>query len=159
MRVQHLLCKLCWDRGDTSGEVLLSDEVSDLEIDSLSMCIANHVRCTHRKHEKANAERKLTPEERKAKKLKKLKEDLSCGIHVTVYRVRDMSNPANKFKVDMNAQQYHLTGCTLLYQDVNIVIVEGGECGGTGACWVGVVSYQNINFSLNVSVTHTLLAF
>ena len=90
--------------------------------------------------------------------MKKLKEDLSCGIHVTVYRVRDMSNPANKFKVDMNAQQYHLTGCTLLYQDVNIVVVEGGEC-GTGACWVGVVSYQNINFSLNVSVTHTRLAF
>ena len=83
--------------------------------------------CACRKHEKANAERKLTPEEKKAKKLRKLKEDLSCGIHVTVYRVRDMSNPANKFKVDMNAQQYHLTGCALLYQDVNIVIVEGGE--------------------------------
>ena len=44
-----------------------------------------------------------------------------------VFRVRDMSNPANKFKVDMNAQQYHLTGCTLLYQDVNIVVVEGGQ--------------------------------
>ena len=80
-----------------------------------------------RKHEKANAERKLTPEERKAKKLRKQKEDLSCGVHVTVYRVRDMSNPAEKFKVDMNAQQFHLTGCTLLYQDVNIVIVEGGR--------------------------------
>lgn len=80
-----------------------------------------------RKHEKSNAERKLTPEEKKAKKLRKMKEDLSCGVHVTVYRVRDMSNPANKFKVDMNAQQYHLTGCTLLYQDVNIVIVEGGQ--------------------------------
>ncbi len=44
---------------------------------------------------------------------------------MTVYRVRDVSNPANKFKVDMNAQQYHLTGCMLLYQDVNIVAVEG----------------------------------
>lgn len=56
-----------------------------------------------------------------------MKEDLSSGVHVTVYRVRDMSNPALKFKVDMNAQQYHLTGCVLLYQDVNIVIVEGGN--------------------------------
>ncbi len=80
-----------------------------------------------RKHEKANAERKLTPEERKAKTLKKMKEDLSCGVHVTVYRVKDMSNPALKFKVDMNAQQYHLTGCMLLYQDVNIIVVEGGK--------------------------------
>ncbi len=49
---------------------------------------------------------------------------------MTVYRVRDVSNPANKFKVDMNAQQYHLTGCMLLYQDVNIVAVEGGKEGG-----------------------------
>ena len=80
-----------------------------------------------RKHEEANAARKLTPEQRKAKKLKKLKEDLSCGVHVTVYRVRDLSNQAIKFKVDMNAQQYHLTGCVLLFHNVNLVIVEGGD--------------------------------
>ena len=47
---------------------------------------------------------------------------------MTVYRVRDLSRPAIKFKVDMNAQQYHLTGCVLLYRDVNLVIVEGGRC-------------------------------
>lgn len=81
-----------------------------------------------RKHEKSNAQRKLTPEQRKTKNLRKMKEDLSCGVHVTVYRVKDMSNPALKFKVDINAQQHHLTGCVLLYQDVNMVIVEGGEC-------------------------------
>ncbi len=80
-----------------------------------------------RKHEEANAARKLTPVQRKAKKLKKVQEDLSCGVHVHVYRVRDLRNPAIKFKVDMNAQQYHLTGCVLLYRDVNLVIVEGGE--------------------------------
>ena len=92
------------------------------------------VYCHHlvRKHEKANTERKLTPEERKAKTLRKMKEDLSCGVHVTVYRVKDMSNPAIKFKVDMNAQQFHLTGCMLLYQDVNIIIVEGGGWGDSG---------------------------
>lgn len=81
-----------------------------------------------RHHEEANAARKLTPEQRKAKKLRKLKEDLSCGVHVTVYRVRNLSNQANRFKVDMNAQQYHLTGCVLLYHDVNLVVVEGGQC-------------------------------
>ena len=80
-----------------------------------------------RRHEQANAARKLTPAQRKAKKAKKLKEDLSCGTHVTVYRVRDLSKPAIKFKVDMNAQQYHLTGCVMLYRDVNLVIVEGGK--------------------------------
>ena len=80
-----------------------------------------------RRHEQANAARKLTPAQRKAKKAKKLKEDLSCGTYVTVYRVRDLSKPAIKFKVDMNAQQYHLTGCVMLYRDVNLVIVEGGR--------------------------------
>ncbi len=71
--------------------------------------------------------RKLTPDQRRAKKISKMKEDLSCGVHVTVYRVHDLSNPALKFKVDMNAQQLHLTGCVMLFHDVNIVIVEGGE--------------------------------
>lgn len=26
----------------------------------------------------------------------------------------------------MNAQQYHLTGCVLVYSNVNLVIAEGG---------------------------------
>ena len=80
-----------------------------------------------RKHEEANLARKLTPDQRRAKKLQKMKEDLSCGVHVAVYRVHDLSNPALKFKVDMNAQQLHLTGCVMLFHDVNLVIVEGGE--------------------------------
>lgn len=29
-------------------------------------------------------------------------------------------------QVDMNAQQYHLTGCVLVYSNVNLVIIEGG---------------------------------
>ena len=55
--------------------------------------------CHPRKHEAANAARKLTPDQRKAKKLKKVKEDVSCGVHVIVFRVRDLRNPAIKFKV------------------------------------------------------------
>jgi U4/U6 small nuclear ribonucleoprotein PRP3 len=37
-------------------------------------------------HEKANAERKLTPEQRKEKTVKKLQEDTTAGVHVAVYR-------------------------------------------------------------------------
>ena len=37
-------------------------------------------------HAKANAERKLTPEQRKDKTIKKLKEDTSAGVSVAVYR-------------------------------------------------------------------------
>lgn len=39
-----------------------------------------------RAHEEANAARKLTAEQRKEKKAKKLREDLSQGVHITVYR-------------------------------------------------------------------------
>ena len=38
-------------------------------------------------HAKANAERKLTPEQRKDKTIKKLKEDTSAGVNVAVYRL------------------------------------------------------------------------
>ncbi|XP_007556108.1 U4/U6 small nuclear ribonucleoprotein Prp3 isoform X3 [Poecilia formosa] len=77
-------------------------------------------------HEEANAARKLTAEQRKEKKVKKLKEDLTNGVHVTVYRIRNLQNPAKKFKVEANANQLYLTGTVVLHKDVNIVVVEGG---------------------------------
>ena len=52
-----------------------------------------------RQHEEANAARMLTPEQRRAKKLQKMQEDTSCGVHITVYRIKDLSNHSNKFKV------------------------------------------------------------
>ncbi|NXP66908.1 PRPF3 protein, partial [Chloropsis cyanopogon] len=77
-------------------------------------------------HEEANAARKLTAEQRKAKKVKKLKEDVSQGVHIAVYRVRNLSNPAKKFKIEANAGQLYLTGMVVLHKDVNVVVVEGG---------------------------------
>uniref|UniRef100_A0A3B5R403 U4/U6 small nuclear ribonucleoprotein Prp3 n=1 Tax=Xiphophorus maculatus TaxID=8083 RepID=A0A3B5R403_XIPMA len=77
-------------------------------------------------HEEANAARKLTAEQRKEKKVKKLKEDLTNGVHATVYRIRNLQNPAKKFKVEANANQLYLTGTVVLHRDVNIVVVEGG---------------------------------
>ncbi|CAN7981526.1 unnamed protein product [Ixodes pacificus] len=77
-------------------------------------------------HEEANASRKLTTEQRREKKVKKLKEDTSRGVHVSVYRLLSLTNPAKKFKVEMNAKQLFLTGCVVLYRNVNLVVVEGG---------------------------------
>ena len=37
-----------------------------------------------------------------------------------------MSQPQHKFKVDKNAEQLHLTGCGILYKNMNLVVVEGG---------------------------------
>uniref|UniRef100_A0A8C8FD59 U4/U6 small nuclear ribonucleoprotein Prp3 n=1 Tax=Oncorhynchus tshawytscha TaxID=74940 RepID=A0A8C8FD59_ONCTS len=72
-------------------------------------------------HEEANAARKLTTEQRKEKKVKKLKEDL-----ISVHRIRNLHNPAKKFKVEANANQLYLTGTVVLHRDVNMVVVEGG---------------------------------
>uniref|UniRef100_A0A3Q4BLN1 U4/U6 small nuclear ribonucleoprotein Prp3 n=1 Tax=Mola mola TaxID=94237 RepID=A0A3Q4BLN1_MOLML len=77
-------------------------------------------------HEEANAARKLTAEQRKEKKVKKLKEDLTDGVHIAVYRIRNLQNPAKKFKVEANANQLYLTGTVVLHRDVNLVVVEGG---------------------------------
>ena len=63
-----------------------------------------------RAHEAANAARKLTPTARREKMIGKLKEDTSLGVHSAVFRVRDLHNPQRKYKVDINAQQYYLTG-------------------------------------------------
>ena len=86
---------------------------------------------SHRKHQDANEARKLTKEQKRTKKLKKLKDDMASGIGVQVYRVNNLSNQSNKFKVDMNAQQYMLSGCVVLHKDINMVIVQGGR-------WVGL---------------------
>ncbi|KAM9724585.1 U4/U6 small nuclear ribonucleoprotein Prp3 isoform 1-T2 [Menidia menidia] len=77
-------------------------------------------------HEEANAARKLTAEQRKEKKVKRLKEDLNNGVHIAVYRIRNLQNPAKKFKVEANANQLYLTGSVVLHRDVNVVVVEGG---------------------------------
>ncbi|CAJ1062339.1 U4/U6 small nuclear ribonucleoprotein Prp3 [Xyrichtys novacula] len=77
-------------------------------------------------HEEANAARKLTAEQRKEKKVKKLKEDLTDGVYVAVYRIRNLQNPAKKFKVEANANQLYLSGTVVLHKDVNLVVVEGG---------------------------------
>ena len=77
-------------------------------------------------HQEANAARKLTAEQKREKKEKKLQEDTSLGVHVAIYRIKDLSNLSKKFKVETNAKQYFMTGCAVLFKDVNVVVVEGG---------------------------------
>ena len=43
-----------------------------------------------------------------------------------MFRVKNLTNPAKKFKVETNAKQLFMTGCVVLYEDVNVVVVEGG---------------------------------
>lgn len=77
-------------------------------------------------HEDTNAARRLTDEQRKQKRINKLREDTSQQVHVAIYRLKDLSNPAKKFKVETNAKQLFMTGTVVLFKDVNVVVVEGG---------------------------------
>jgi len=44
-----------------------------------------------------------------------------------VNRVLNLSNPAKKFKVEMNANQLFMTGIVVLHKDCNVLVVEGGK--------------------------------
>lgn len=77
-------------------------------------------------HEEANASRRLTDEQRREKRVRKLQEDTSLGVVVSVYRVRELTNSSKRFKVEMNAKQLYMTGCVVLFKDCNVVVVEGG---------------------------------
>lgn len=78
-------------------------------------------------HEDANNARKLTAEQKSEKKVRKIKEDTSCGVNVSVYRIRDLQdNASKKFKVETNAKQLHMTGTVVLFRDCCVVVVEGG---------------------------------
>ena len=70
-------------------------KVSQLVISKFSCysCFLSYIwlcyRCSihyNRAHEEANANRKLTKEQRRQKKMNKIKEDTAHGVHVSVYR-------------------------------------------------------------------------
>ncbi|KAH9410411.1 U4/U6 small nuclear ribonucleoprotein Prp3 [Tyrophagus putrescentiae] len=74
-------------------------------------------------HEEANAARQLTGEQKKQKKIRKIK-----GGHITgcERHLLNLNNPAKKFKVEANIKQLLLTGVVVIYKNINVVVVEGG---------------------------------
>ncbi|PAA65849.1 hypothetical protein BOX15_Mlig016591g2 [Macrostomum lignano] len=79
-----------------------------------------------RDHESANAARQLTPEQRRAKKIRKLTEDTKTGVMVSVFLVKDLSDLSHRFKVRANAEQLGMTGVAVTHRDCCVVVVEGG---------------------------------
>ncbi|KAG8049444.1 hypothetical protein GUJ93_ZPchr0009g1697 [Zizania palustris] len=79
-------------------------------------------------HVDRNIARKLTPSERREKKEKKLFDDPNTlETIVCVYRIRDLSHPQTRFKVDVNAQENRLTGAVVIADGISVVVVEGGK--------------------------------
>ena len=96
-------------------------------------------------HEKMNAERKLTDEQRREKIETKKAEEEKKGIYGAVFkyvltivialacpplilhfhRVKTLSDPSHRFKVRKNAEQMNLTGVCIFNPSFSMVYVEG----------------------------------
>jgi len=82
-------------------------------------------------HELHNEKRRLTGQQKREKKRLRLQEDTSKEVHVALYRVSDLSDGKKRYKVDINASQYNLSGRCIRIKGapLNLVVVEGGPKG------------------------------
>jgi U4/U6 small nuclear ribonucleoprotein PRP3 len=90
--------------------------------------VMEQIQARQRAHLERNEKNKLSKEQRTAKRSKKLQEDTTGGVHVALFHVKDMSHPYHRTKVDLNAQQYNITGGVLECDTPKLacVICEGG---------------------------------
>lgn len=93
---------------------------------SLEKKVLEEMKLREARHNARNQERKLTPEQRSEKKKKKYLEDTSLKSKVAIFKANHMKNPKHRFRVDINAKQYSLSGCVLNGKDFSVIIVEGG---------------------------------
>ncbi|EIE27173.1 PRP3-domain-containing protein [Coccomyxa subellipsoidea C-169] len=79
-------------------------------------------------HKDRNLARKLTPAERKENKHVKLVGAAGEGEAptVAVYAVDRLAKPTHRFKVRANAEELHMTGCSVTTEALSVVVVEGG---------------------------------
>ncbi|KAJ3416978.1 3',5'-cyclic-nucleotide phosphodiesterase (PDEase) (3':5'-CNP) [Chytridiales sp. JEL 0842] len=81
------------------------------------------------KHEEYIKEHKLTKEQKRERKRLKLLENTHVFVEVAVFKIKELSNPSHRFKVDVNATQNSLSGICIIYSGCNLVVVEGGMRG------------------------------
>ncbi|KAJ7484676.1 pre-mRNA processing factor 3-domain-containing protein [Mycena latifolia] len=104
-------------------KVLTSDHVQDPT--RVEARIRREVAMRKHGHEKMNAERKLTDEQRREKIETKKAEEDKRGIHGAVFKIKNLSDRAHRFKVRKNAQQLNLTGLCIFNPHFSMVYVEG----------------------------------
>jgi len=83
-------------------------------------------------HLRHNLERKLTPQQKFEKMKRKLNRDLNEECRTALFRIETLIDPSQRFKVDVNAQEYMLTGLCIIPDRAfaktipTLVVVEGG---------------------------------
>ncbi|KAJ8473895.1 hypothetical protein ONZ51_g7576 [Trametes cubensis] len=104
-------------------KVLTSDAVQDPT--RVEARVRREVAMRKHQHEKMNAERKLTDEQRREKIETKKAEEEKKGIYGAVFKVKTLSDPSHRFKVRKNAEQMNLTGVCIFNPSFSMVYVEG----------------------------------
>jgi U4/U6 small nuclear ribonucleoprotein PRP3 len=122
-------------------KVLTSDAIQDPT--KVEARVRREVAIRKHNHEKMNTERKLTDDQRHEKIETKKVEEEKKGIYGAVFRlvkfchfafpcpnvvpcsVKNLSDPAQRFKVRKNAEQLKLTGVCLFNPSFTLVYVEG----------------------------------
>ncbi|KAH7921546.1 PRP3-domain-containing protein [Leucogyrophana mollusca] len=104
-------------------KVLTSDAVQDPT--RVEARVRREVAMRKHGHEKMNAERKLTDEQRREKIEGKKVEEEKKGVWGAVFKVKTLIDPAHRFKVRKNAEQLNLTGICIFNPSFSMVYVEG----------------------------------
>jgi len=104
-------------------KVLTSDAVQDPT--RVEARVRREVAQRKHGHEKMNAERKLTDEQRREKLEAKKTDEEKKGIYGAVHKVKILGDPAHQFKVRKNAEQLNLTGVCIFNPHFSMVYVEG----------------------------------
>jgi U4/U6 small nuclear ribonucleoprotein PRP3 len=108
--------------------VLSADAAADPT--AIEKKVAKEMAERHSAHVDRNLARMLSPAERRQKKMKKLLDVLPgetpTEVKVAVYKIQGSLSPQNRFKVQVNAFENHLTGVCLVGHTMAIVVVEGG---------------------------------
>lgn len=87
------------------------------------------IKAREKKHIEHNQSNKLTREQLREKRRRKMHEDTTLSVEVALFLVKDMSHPYHRAKVDLNAQQLKITGGVLEClgePQLALVIAEGG---------------------------------
>ncbi len=104
--------------------VLTSEAVADPT--KIEARVRREVAARKEAHERANQERKLTPDQRREKIEAQREKDEMKGLGCLVFKIKHLVSPAHKFKIRKNAKQLGLTGITVFGPDFALIIVEGG---------------------------------
>lgn len=89
--------------------------------------VRRDITARYEQHVATNEARKLTPEQRAAKREHKKQEEVEArGLHEALYSIAPAMSPKQRYKISTNARQLGLTGRVIYAPGQTAVLVQGG---------------------------------